>query len=155
MWTMCAWLNHADSRGPNSLDMWVTENGRSFVRHHLDRLRIEPGRGGAPELAPIPRGPSTTSTSASAVRQLATPGIQAVRLGGLRRTLASPSVGFIASETFDPAGWRPDYPNPAFDERTDRDIRWERVDRRGFHRTTISAPPLPPPSTQIRVPRST
>ena len=35
LWTVCAWVNHADSRGPNSLDMWVTEDGRSFVRHHL------------------------------------------------------------------------------------------------------------------------
>jgi hypothetical protein len=35
-----------------------------------------------------------------------------------------PSVGFVESRMFDPAGWRPDYPNPAFDERTERDIRW-------------------------------
>jgi hypothetical protein len=35
-----------------------------------------------------------------------------------------PAIGFIDSKTFDPKGWRPDYPNPAFDERTDRDIRW-------------------------------
>ena len=35
-----------------------------------------------------------------------------------------PSIGFIDSKTFDPVGWRPDYPNPAFDERTPRDIRW-------------------------------
>jgi len=35
-----------------------------------------------------------------------------------------PSVGFVESKVFDPAGWRPDYPNPAFDERTERDVRW-------------------------------
>src|SRR5262249_7644909 len=35
LWTLAAWTNHADVRGPNSLDMWVTEGGRSFVRHHL------------------------------------------------------------------------------------------------------------------------
>ena len=25
---------------------------------------------------------------------------------------------------FDPVHWRPDYPNPAFDARTARDVRW-------------------------------
>jgi hypothetical protein len=34
------------------------------------------------------------------------------------------SVGFVESKEFDPEKWRPDYPNPAFDERTARDIRW-------------------------------
>ena len=35
-----------------------------------------------------------------------------------------PSVGFVEAAVFDPEHWRPDYPNPAFDERTVRDIRW-------------------------------
>jgi hypothetical protein len=35
-----------------------------------------------------------------------------------------PSVGFVDSEIFDPGDWRPFLPNPAFDERTERDIRW-------------------------------
>jgi hypothetical protein len=35
-----------------------------------------------------------------------------------------PSAGFVSTTTFDPTRWRPDYPNPAFDERTLRDIRW-------------------------------
>ena len=34
------------------------------------------------------------------------------------------SVGFVESDVFDPSNWRPDYPNPAFDARTVRDIRW-------------------------------
>ena len=28
------------------------------------------------------------------------------------------------SANFDPGSWRPFYPNPAFDERTERDVRW-------------------------------
>src|SRR5205823_5283398 len=35
-----------------------------------------------------------------------------------------PSVGFIESAVFDPEHWRPFIPNPAFDERTGRDILW-------------------------------
>src|SRR5204863_6939255 len=30
-----AWVNHVDAKAINSLDTLVTENGRSFVRHHL------------------------------------------------------------------------------------------------------------------------
>ena len=30
-----AWLNHVDAKSINSLDTLITENGRSFVRHHL------------------------------------------------------------------------------------------------------------------------
>jgi hypothetical protein len=33
-------------------------------------------------------------------------------------------VGRVDARSFDPVGWRPDYPNPAFDERTVRDVRW-------------------------------
>ena len=33
-------------------------------------------------------------------------------------------LGFIDSETFDPGAWRPYLPNPAFDQRTKRDIQW-------------------------------
>src|SRR5207249_3571782 len=35
-----------------------------------------------------------------------------------------PAVGFVESKVFDPGDWRPDFPNPAFDERTERDVRW-------------------------------
>jgi hypothetical protein len=122
MWTMCAWLNHADSRGPNSLDMWVTENGRSFVRHHLIDFASSLGAGALGTRA-YSTGSEYYVDFGVMSGQLATLGFkpfawEACVDPGL------PSVGFIASETFDPAGWRPDYPNPAFDERTDRDIRW-------------------------------
>src|SRR6185295_17341034 len=33
-------------------------------------------------------------------------------------------VGLVESRTFDPAHWRPYLPNPAFDEGTERDLRW-------------------------------
>src|SRR2546425_8056703 len=35
-----------------------------------------------------------------------------------------PAVGVVESKVFDGAGWRPDLPNPAFDERTVHDTRW-------------------------------
>ena len=41
-----AWLNHVDAKAINSLDTLVTENGRSFVRHHLIDFGSTLGSGG-------------------------------------------------------------------------------------------------------------
>jgi hypothetical protein len=35
MWTVNAWLHNDDCSSRNSLDMWVTVNGRSFVPHYF------------------------------------------------------------------------------------------------------------------------
>ena len=49
---------------------------------------------------------------------------------------------------FDPAAWRPDYPNPAFDDRTERDIRWGARILAGFTdahiRAAVGRGELPP-----------
>jgi hypothetical protein len=122
LWTMCAWVNHADSRGPNSLDMWVTENGRSFVRHHLMDFNAILGAGAI--------GPRARSTGTEYYVDFGVMGGEAATLGLKPFAWEAsvdpqmPSVGSIESARFDPALWRPDYPNPAFDERTERDIRW-------------------------------
>ncbi|HYM82103.1 MAG TPA: hypothetical protein VEY91_11935 [Candidatus Limnocylindria bacterium] len=122
LWTVCAFLNHADSRGPNSLDMWVTENGRSFVRHHL----IDFGS----ILGSSAIGPRSYVTGTEYYVDFNVIGQQAATIG-LRpfdwERVVDPkiaSIGFVEGRVFDPAGWRPDYANPAFDERTERDIRW-------------------------------
>jgi hypothetical protein len=122
LWTVCAWVNHADSRGPNSLDMWVTEGGRSFVRHHLIDFNAILGAGAI--------GPRAVQTGSEYYVDYGAMGGEAVTLGLLPFAWEAsvdpnlPSAGFVEAETFDPARWRPDYPNPAFDQRTERDIRW-------------------------------
>ena len=122
-WTVCAWLNHADSRGPNTLDMWVTEDGRSFVRHYL----IDFGSILGSSATPIERDESTGSeyyidygimAKNIATAGLVPPGWENVRDPHI------PAVGFIESKNFDGEHWKPDLPNPAFDDRTDRDARW-------------------------------
>jgi hypothetical protein len=122
LWTMCAWSNHADSRGPNSLDMWITENGRSFVRHHLIDFSATLGAVGRGKRA-YPSGHEYYVDIGVMSGQLATLGLKPFPWEASVDP-DMPAVGFVDSETFDPARWRPDYPNPAFDERTERDIRW-------------------------------
>ncbi len=122
LWTICAWLNHSDSRGPNSLDMWVTENGRSFVRHYLIDYNAILGSGA--------NGGHAVQTGSEYYVDFGTMGWHLATLGLTPSPWEHsvdphmPAVGFVESNVFDPGGWRPDYPNPAFDDRTERDIRW-------------------------------
>lgn len=122
LWTMAAWTNHADVRGPNSLDMWVTDGGRSFVRHYL----IDFG-------STLGSGAITASSYQTGNEYFMDYGVMAHSLVTLGLTPFPwestvdphlPCIGFIASQAFDTEEWRPNYPNPAFDERTDRDVRW-------------------------------
>ena len=122
LWTIAAWTNHADIRGPNSLDSWVTDGGRSFVRHYL----IDFG--------------SILGSSATRPHDYATGTEYYLDANVMGRELATvglvpfawesyvdpqiPAVGFVEGDRFEPRSWRPDFPNPAFDERTLRDIRW-------------------------------
>lgn len=122
LWTVCAWLNHADSRGPNSLDMWVTEDHRSFVRHYLMDYNAILGAGGSGARSYV-TGSEYDLDFGVMSRQMLTAGLVPFDWEPSIDPHV-PAVGFVESKTFDPVGWRPDYPNPAFDERTARDVRW-------------------------------
>lgn len=122
LWVLCAWTNHSDSRGPNSLDTWVTAGGRSFVRHHLIDFSGILGAG--------PAGPHSYSTGTEYYldygiisRQMATLGLAPFQWEDAVDPHL-PGAGYVDWATFEPDHWRPDYPNPAFDDRTARDVRW-------------------------------
>jgi hypothetical protein len=122
LWVMCAWLNHADSRGPNSLDTWVKGEDRSFVRHHLIDFNAILGAGATGSRS-VQTGSEYYVDEAVGTRALLSLGM----LPFAWEASVDPdmaSVGSIEAVTFDPTHWRPDYPNPAFDERTERDNRW-------------------------------
>jgi hypothetical protein len=123
LWTVAAWLNHADVRGPNSLDMWVTENGRSFVRHNLLDFGSTLGSSATPTLRSYASGFEYYLDYKTIGRELVTAGLTPFKWEGVVDPKI-PAVGFIESEHFDPVNWRPDNTNPAFDDRTARDCRW-------------------------------
>ena len=122
LWTLAAWVNHADIRGPNSLDMWVEDGGRSFVRHHLIDFGSILGSSAIGSRSPV--------TGTEYYVDFNVIGASFLTLGLLPFAWEDavdpriPAVGMIESKVFDPVQWRPDYPNPAFDDRTERDIRW-------------------------------
>jgi hypothetical protein len=122
LWLIHAWLNNTDGSARNTLDMWVTDGGRSFVRHHL--IDFSGCLGSASIAAQSASGGHEYLLDYGAVAR------NAVTLGLVpagwesAKSADDPGVGFIESEKFDPGGWKPFLPNPAFDVRTDRDARW-------------------------------
>jgi hypothetical protein len=122
LWAICAWVNDADSRGPSTIDTWVTEGGRSFVRHHLVDFGSCLGSG-TPSPQPPQAGSEYFLDYGVMARSLFTLGLRRAKWEDTADP-GLPSIGFIEGYEFDPAGWRPLYPNPAFDERTRRDVEW-------------------------------
>jgi hypothetical protein len=148
LWTVAAWLNHADCHAANSLDMWVNENGRSFVRHYLIDFGSTLGSTATPVERDYSNGSEYYFDFGVMARQLLTLGLYRPKWESVVDPQL-PSVGFVESKVFNPADWRPDYPNPAFDDRTARDARWGARIVAGFTdehiRAAVAAGRLPDP----------
>jgi hypothetical protein len=118
-----AWLNHDDSRGINSLDMVETTSGRSWVKHYMfdfgsilgsGTVYAQRHRAGNEYLFEQRPGWLTLATLGLYIRPWMT----------IDYPEAPASVGRIESERFDPLLWRPEYPNPAFDNMRSDDAFW-------------------------------
>ena len=109
-----AWLNHVDAKAINSLDTLVTENGRSYVRHHLIDFGSSLGSGGV--------GPADRWAGSQYLVQPSLIGRQMLGFGFVRPR--AQAVSFFESraigrlprrnDSFDPREWKPRVPNQAF-----------------------------------------
>jgi hypothetical protein len=122
-----AWLNHDDSRAINSLDMYVEEGGRHFVRHHLIDFSSSLGSGSNAKKEIAGQNPRAGNEY---ILELG-PGLRsAVTLGLWERPWRRaryrefPEIGRIEADFFSPADWRPEYPNPAFERLLPADAFW-------------------------------
>jgi hypothetical protein len=109
-----AWLNHVDAKAINSLDTLVTENGRSYVRHHLIDFGSTLGSGG---VAPADywAGSQYLLDGGSVGRVLVGLGLRRPAWS-TARFYEAPSIGRLpeSSRDFDPRQWKPRVPNRAF-----------------------------------------
>ena len=118
-----SWMNDADRRAANTLDMYVTEeDGRSYLKHYI----IDMGSAfGSNNLMPhMPKyGNEYVWDPRTIFKSI-------VFLGFYRKPweeplpMPYPEVGYFENETFDADSWVPTYPNPAFERCTDRDAYW-------------------------------
>ncbi|MCC7429572.1 hypothetical protein IT568_01895 [bacterium] len=118
-----SWLNDADRRAANTLDMFVTdEKGNSYVKHYL----IDFGSClGSNNLFPHP-----PKYGNEYVWDAGTIGKSILGLGFYKKSWEEPqkmkyaSLGYFENKTFNPAAWYPTYPNPAMELCTNSDAFW-------------------------------
>jgi hypothetical protein len=118
-----AWLNHDDSRGINSLDMLETTSGRAWIKHYMfdfgsilgsGTIFAQRHRSGNEYIFEQRPGWLTLATLGLYVRPWMT----------IDYPRVPRSVGRLEAERFDPLTWKPEYPNPAFDNMRSDDAFW-------------------------------
>jgi hypothetical protein len=118
-----AWLNHDDSRGVNSLDMLQTDGDRRYVKHYMFDFGSIMGSGTV-----FPQrhraGNEYIVDWAPGWLTLATLGLYTRDWLHIRYPDVPRSVGRFEGQSFDPLTWRPEYPNPAFDNMRSDDAFW-------------------------------
>jgi hypothetical protein len=122
MRVFAAWLNHDDARSINSIDSYVEDNGRRYVRHYVQDFGSTLGSGSTS--AQQPRGGYEYLIEPDKI------GKGLLSLGLWRRGWMSarysddPSLGNVEAEFFEPWKWKTEYPQPAFDQMDDADAFW-------------------------------
>jgi hypothetical protein len=119
---LCSWINHNDSRAMNSLDSWVEEDGRHFVRHYIQDLNATLGSASIfPNLRS--EGFEYQFDVAEMAKEFATLGVYERPWTGLEfRPIRG--VGNFEAAHFDPPAWKANYPFPPFDNMTPQDAFW-------------------------------
>lgn len=118
-----SWLNDTDRRAANTLNMFVTDGrGRQYIEHYLIDMGATLGSSTL-----RPRSPKTGNEYFVDVRHMTR---SILSLGLYRKAweeagpMPFPSVGYLESEVFSPGNWVTNYPNPAFQNCTNRDGYW-------------------------------
>jgi len=109
-----AWLNHTDAKAINSLDTLITENGRSFVRHHLLDFGSALGSAGVAP-ADFWEGSEYLIEPGDMVRQMMSFGFSFPKWH-TTKFYEAPSIGRLPDDNtnFNPDLWKPRVPNQAF-----------------------------------------
>jgi hypothetical protein len=118
-----AWLNHDDSRGINSLDMLETTGGRGWIKHYMFDFGSILGSGTVYAQRHRP-GNEYIFEQKPGWLTLATLGLYIRPWMTIDYPRVPSSVGRIEAERFDPLTWKPEYPNPAFDNMRPDDAFW-------------------------------
>jgi hypothetical protein len=150
---LAAWLNHFDSREQNSLDLWVEQDGRAFVRHYIIDWGDSFG-------SVWPSSRVTQRLGHAALMSIDQVAVDLVSLGLVRRPWhdvqpgrGGETFGYFDDRGFVGSQWRNGLPNPAFERMTDSDAAWAvrilaRFDDQRV-RAAVSAARLPAPKQEF------
>ena len=118
-----AWLNHDDSRGVNSKDIVVRENGTRYVKHFMYDFNSILGSGNQ-KPQKYRSGNEYRVDGGEALKTLLTLGLYVRPWARVDYPDAPASVGRFESAFFDPVAWKPEYPIPAFARMRPEDAFW-------------------------------
>ena len=118
----CAWLNHFDTKQHNTLDMYVEEDGKRFVKHHLIDFASTLGSGAS---GPAPKYGWEYGLDAPAIfGRLLTLGLVETDWRTHSRPEGTPAIGYFDTKNLSVKSFEPLTPNTAFALATDRDFYW-------------------------------
>ena len=120
----CAWLDHWDMKEQNSLDMYVADDGRHYVRHYLIDFASTLGAAAGPQGAQPRFGYEYTLDFPAIGGRMATLGLHQDEWRTLRRPPGLPEVGYYVSKPFHPMEWKPLETNVAFANMNRDDGYW-------------------------------
>lgn len=119
---IAAWLNHFDTKDGNSLDMYVTENGRSYVKHYLIDFGATLGSASHGPNHPW-RGFQYDTDPTVITENIFTLGLYVKpweKISEIKYT----SIGRYEADLFNPIEYKGQVPNPAFENMTLNDGYW-------------------------------
>lgn len=119
----CSWVNENDMREGNTLDMYVEEGGRRFLRHYIIDLGSSLG---SETNRPNPDriGNEYILDGGEIFKSALSLGIYRRPWEGTGSASPHPAVGFLEAEIFDPGRWKANYPILPFENMTLRDAFW-------------------------------
>jgi len=118
---IASWINHWDLKEEQTLDMYVEENGRKFLRHYL--IDFGSSLGGDQTPTAYFNGREYGLDAQTIFKELFSLGIYTAPSEKVAR-IVSPSVGSYTTEDFDPGSFRPTVPMMPFANMTDSDAFW-------------------------------
>jgi hypothetical protein len=142
---LAAWLDHFDAREQNSMDSWISEHKDPpdaspghVVHYYLDTSDC---LGSTWDWEQISRrlGHSYVVDWTDIGRDFVTLGIPVRPWDVAKRTPGHEAFNYFDVERFDPASWKNEYSNPAFDRMTERDGAWMARILSGFSPELVQA----------------
>jgi hypothetical protein len=121
MRVIASWINNWDLKESQSLDVYVEENGRKFLRHYL--LDFGSSLGAAYDPTEAYHGTEYGFDLVSITKEIFSLGVHESE-NEKRALIISPEAGSFTAAEFDPGNWKPTFPTVMFSNMTTRDAFW-------------------------------
>jgi hypothetical protein len=118
---IASWLNDWDLKEQQSLDMYVEEGGRKFLRHYL--LDFGASLGADTDPTEYYHGREYGLDSSALLKEIFTLGLHE-SANEKHARIISPEIGNFTTDDFDPKHWKQTYPAIVFDNLTNFDAFW-------------------------------